>query len=284
MKESGASTGSARKQLKTSLTEARQASHQEGNSHLLTLHVKQLKDYCMCPLFYRFKHIENVDADPDIDELLKLCIHKVADFMLYMTQDRLPTRADVRYTYNVVLKSVVGKKRLKSLSPKSIARGLEQVLAIHEFLKQTELYPIIVGHKYSIRFDNVEIIGRIDAICRNAGNDLELLMFSDENPANPDLPLSSDIEVITAWAACKKMVSRPVTRATVFYLTTGTSSEAAIQSNDTKGMEHIVRSVSKAIAEGIFYPSIGGCRRGCPYRVLCTGGHWLFEYIPKLQS
>lgn len=256
----------------------------QGNSQQLALDIKQLKDYCTCPLFYRFKHIENMDAGRDADELLRLCVRKVGDFILYAAQDRFPTRADVRYAYNTVLKSVVGKKRLKSFSPKSIARRFEQCLAIHEFLKQSELYPLVVGQKYSIQVKGVTVNGRVDAICRNAAGELELLMFSDENPANPDLPLSSDIEVIAAWTACRSVVSRPVTRATVFYLSTGTSSEAAIQSRDYKAMEHIVRSIARAISESIFYPSIGGCQRGCPYRALCTGGHWLLEYVPKLPS
>lgn len=273
---SGTYTGSAKKLSKTCSTgQHRERQDQSGDR---VYDIESIKDYCFCPLYYRFKHISRIEYKQPVPAALLSCIYKACYFILYAAQHRFPSRGEVKNAYNRILKAMLGARRLRGIKPSTINRSFEFLLGVHEFLKEQKYEPVIIGQRYSLKMDDrTTISGRIDAVCRKGGK-YELLLFMPEKTASGDMPLVCDIQVVAAALTCKKIVTEPVENVTVYYISSGTYETAQIESRDVKAMQHIVTSVVRAIENDIFYPAMSrNCRGECPYIAFCSNCKWMIE-------
>lgn len=277
MKGSGAFIGSVKKLSKTRSTEQHPA-HQALEKQSDKYSISEIKDYCFCPLYYRFKHISGIECKKGIPGMLLDCIYKATYFIFYAAQGRFPNRGEVKNAYNRILRAMLGAKRLKGVQAGTINRSFEQLMEIYEFIRQNEYKPVIIGQNYNMKIDDsLSISGKIDAVCINS-NGYELLLFMPDKMGSSEMPLACDIEVIAAALACRSVISEPISKVTVFYISSGTNEEAVIDNRDIKAMELIIKSAVKAIKEGIYYPAMSkNCKSECPYIAFCSNGKWIAD-------
>ena len=236
--------------------------------------ISDLRDYCYCPLYYRFLRESPAGGGPAEVERLHLdCIRRTAYFILYASQNGgFPNRFAVKQDYGRLLKAVFGR-RLKGLAASTVTRGLEQCLALHDYLKRRSAAPVLIARKYALEAGGALVEGTMDAVLEDGGR-LELLML--EGAALYDRAvMSCDIEVVAASVACRRLLARPLEVVTVYRIQSGTAQRAQIGNCDVKMAAAIIEAVVTAIRQRIYYPSAGRECRSCRFSVLCSSGKWL---------
>lgn len=253
--------------------------------------IDSIKEYCYCPLYYRFKNESSMAAETTGAALHRECIRRVAYYILYASQgDRFPTRAGVKGAYGRLLKAVFGSSQARNLSASMLASGLEQCLGVHDFLKRYGGRPVLINKKYTLDLGEAVVEGTMDAVLEtrdtlNYGNEgringqrrplLELVILAESKTGTDRVAVTCDLAVIAAALACRQLLARPLDNVLVYYFRSGTFERIKLNARDVHCMEKIISSVIKAIESGIYYPSAGRDCRSCQYSAFCSKGSWL---------
>lgn len=238
--------------------------------------IDSIKEYCYCPLYYRFKNESSTAAEMTGAALHRECIRRVAYYILYASQgDRFPTRAGVKGAYGRLLKAVFGSSRARNLSASTLASGLEQCLGVHDFLKRYCGRPVLINKKYTLDLGEAVVEGTMDAVLETRDTLLELVILAESKTGTDRIAVACDLAVIAAALACRQLLTRPPDNVLVYYFRSGTFERIKLNARDVHCMEKIISSVIKAIESGIYYPSAGRDCRSCQYSAFCSKGSWL---------
>lgn len=241
--------------------------------------IEAIKDYCYCPLYFHYKHNTPAGNSSDSSDLHYTCVKRVFYFIMYSAQGgSYPSKYEVKNAYNRLIKSTF--KRIfavrKNLDPGALKRGLEQCITMHEKIKQYKGKPVLINYNYTTSLNAGTITGTIDvAIERN--RQLELIMLQQDRNEQLYKLVSTDLSVIAACIACRKLIKKPINAVGIYYIEQGQLESVNTNNKDIKTAEAIINSVISSINSKIYYPSAGRDCDKCTYRYLCASMKWLIN-------
>jgi len=266
MRRSGASTGSAERQSKTSST----APHRECQPACIS--AQELRDYCYCPIYYRFKHVVGVGIKRSV-EYNEECLTRISHFIMHgMSDGSIPNKGMVKNAYGRLLMSMTGGRKKLPVAASVVMSGMEQALAMQEFFKKWDCRPLVINHPYEITVGDATVTGHIDGIVEDKEEYHAVKIIHGHKG---DDMWQNDIEVPLVMLAVRKVLLRPLAGLTVYYTGSGTSEKADTAGHDYQQAIRILDAVIRSIRGEIYYPSRLRQCRSCQYYKWCSEGKWL---------
>lgn len=250
----------------------------------MILDIKEVIDYCHCPMLYKFKY-ENVDLKtPTISVLEKYDhdIHKTAYalFTLSQVHGKVPLSG---------LKSVWGGLWIGTKTPTEILyadpsswrdrhnekrkRGIDVVINIYNRFSDNPGFPIAVNKPYSLQISKDltltgtwEVIREVD---RNGKQYIELIDFKIDDKLHNKIHVDKDLEVTAASYAFFKTFQSREDRILYYGLEKDKVHITSRTEDDFKVLIHTVKCVASAIRNRLFYACPDDKCYSCSYRPIC---------------
>jgi hypothetical protein len=256
------------------------------------LNVRELLDYCRCPMYYKLKHIDKRLPTKQLAILDQFSreIKKMVYYYYNMIQDgRVPTPAQMSRKWG----QIWTKKRLKQeivfairaqkdMKRNMETRGIEVVLSLLDYFAECPGYPIAVGYEYKIPFFEDTLEGTIDLI-REVDGKIETLIIGTDIGHWSKWGLNP-IEPWTTAYAVKHILAVPTDRLAILNIIYLKEQEVTFTEADFQSAHHYLRTIKSGIDSKIFFPTLNRNCMGCGYQYVCKRQSWFKEDINCLSE
>ena len=242
--------------------------------------IDEICEYIKCPLFYKFKRLNNLIEIKTIDQYYKEHI-KTSIFYFYFSQIEKRPKA-----YESLLKKwetlwfsddmidMFGEDDLKHKSNKAVT----VLTDFYSQVLENPETPIAAGFPYEIILNendlrHICITGDIDLICiandKTRNKETKLVSFSSSKNKPDDFLLRSDLKLTMASLAFRDSFKEQEDSIVINNIG-GWSVPTSRSGGDFNRARKIVRSVCKGIEHKVFYPTSNKINcHSCPYKMYC---------------
>lgn len=244
------------------------------------LDVREIADYCRCPLLYYFRHRLKIHQPANRAELLEAALCQVAYYMFNL----ISGGGAVKVSY---LKQVLGQAWRESCRryalpgqtySSALVSGLEAVLTMHEKLGKNPGRPLLVNHTYRAVIGSTEVTGHIDLLREREGV-LELVCFQLRRTVAGETIGHNPALLLTALTV-RQLLRRPVTLVSHYYFLDGTLVSSTIPASPGGNVRAALANVIRGISQHIFFPVVNDNCRQCTYWSLCNSLDWRLDRNP----
>jgi DNA helicase-2/ATP-dependent DNA helicase PcrA len=226
-----------------------------------TLSYNAIRLYEICPLQYRFSHVDRLETVRIGGMQFGTNMHRIVELLLRKKQlGETPDKGDISRLIQKYWRDL--PTRPDSENVKFRAAGKEQLERfVEKFLSDVRPNEIIgVEEPFSLSIAETRITGRFDLrVVRHGGS--EIVDFKTGDPDD----YSSQLHF---YAACLDVLyGKAPTMTTIYYLKTG--SKVAITPDNLDNQIRRVEAVSRKILEGKFAATAGKHCSDCAYSAIC---------------
>ena len=249
----------------------------------MILTIEQIKDYQCCPMLYYYNYIKQ-EKPSKTSTIERYALHSLKQtfyWYFYETQDgERPTLKQLKEKFSSLFMFDRTYSETMFMDMKSRARTLETRSAkaisnFHEHFMNDLGVPLLINKEYSLDFDDIKVFGTIPVIRENQLKEVELISFTNDilvgvkAGRNYKTQVQRDIDIIASSIAFKKIYNWDIDRNLAYSMFHEDVYTCKVNGPLMLNLEKIVKQVSKAIDNNIFYPVYNDRCSTCAYRQQC---------------
>jgi len=247
------------------------------------IHIRDVLDYCHCPMLYRYKHADESDRLQSkrisVIEKYDHDLHKAVFAFLaaLQNQEDVPAKSITNIWGSIWLGNKTQQEIIYTSSYSwgviendRRKRGLESLMAVFEHYRKNPGVIIAVNEPYKIQISkDLELIGEWDLI-REVKSGIEVVDFKTDDKVHNKVVIEHDLELTAAAMAFRHVFKLQEDRLSYFGLDRKKIQSTKRGLDDFKRLKHTVRCVATSIDQNLFYAKPDVKCRTCPYRIACA--------------
>lgn len=245
----------------------------------MRISIEEIIDYTKCPLYYKFKYVDEIYYEKTLDELYKEYIKRSISFYYFsLIDDKIKTFENILIKWE---KLWFSSEMLDKFSREDLNnRSNEAVVTLSKFYKKiaSEKHtPIASAFCYDAIFqgeENIHITGDIDLIQiigdRTRKSSTQVVFFSMSKHQPDVFILKNDLGLTVASYAFRQNFKTKEDVLLIRHVDCKDDARTLKTGGDYERAEKAIRNICKGIQQKIYYPSVSkyNCHN-CKFKLLC---------------
>lgn len=245
----------------------------------MRISIREISDYTKCPLYYKLKHIDEIQEDKKIDEYFKEYFKLAIYFFYFSIIEKKKKSIDLMMKrwgelwFSSEMMELFSEADLKQKSN-------DAVILMNAFMKKygdEPSLPIAVNFQYDAIFEgkeNLHVSGEIDLIkiVNDKTNRRETVMghFSMSKQYPDNFMLKNNLALSVASYAFRSNFKTKEDKIIIHSVNCVEDTPTIRTGMDYSRAERSIRNICVGIREGVFYPAPSPINcTSCSYRLFC---------------
>ena len=245
----------------------------------MRLYISDIKDYLRCPLYYKFRAIDQIPSNRTINDFYRDYVRLSIFYYYFSTIERKIKsfesilRKWESLWFSNEMTTMFSEFELKEYSNKAVLL----LTSFYKRISDENIMPIAVNFTYDIIFPgtkNIQVVGDIDLIGisndRTRVSKTDIIFFTMREDKSDEFILKNDIELTLASLAFRNSFKEKEDRIVLRSITSEEESYSSRTGGDFIRAEKIARNIAAGIDGKVFYPAPNkiNCSK-CNFKLLC---------------
>ena len=251
----------------------------------MRLTIKQVVDYCHCPMYYKFKY-EHPDLKTETINVLEKYdsdIHKtVYSFFGSIQNFEEPSLGALKRAFGKLWIGNRSAGQMLYSEPTSWRdthnerrkRGINTLVGIYDNFKDNPGFPVVVNKEYQIQIhEDLTLTGTWEVIREveiKGTKEIQIIDFKVQDKIHNRIHVDKDLEISAASLAFQEAFEMKEDRILYYGLEKNKVHNTSRGERDHEVLKHTVTSVAKAIDQRLFYAAPGDKCYSCMYKGVCS--------------
>lgn len=240
--------------------------------------IEEVKDWMFCPLYWKYKHKDKVEANSMSTVIIDKFKRDVRSIARYVFQELYntgvyPSLKEVKkawgdrwYGTDVTRKDFLLKmSHWQDIYWNKEIEGINSIVRFYRDYEDNFGQPVMCSTLYTVEMGDIEIRGEVD-IVRVIDRKIELI-YLDTNPY--PVHIDKDIAITCASYATRKLLGKKEDYITCYHLPTGQKTRLTKNKEDFILVYKIIKRIYAAMKNDLVYPVLNRTCHNCRFNYLC---------------